>query len=58
VASFYKDLVDYFMVDNEDKKYENKIKSLGVVPIFKNIRMTKKLVSVNMSKSILELPDK
>jgi len=58
VALFYKDLVDYFMVDNEDKKYENKIKSLGVVPIFKNIRMTKKLVSVNMSKSILELPYK
>ena len=58
VASFYKDLVDYLMIDNEDKKYENKIRSLGLVPIFKDIRMIKKTVSINMAKSILELDDK
>ena len=58
VASFYKDLVDYLMIDNEDKKYENKIRSLGLVPIFKDIRMIKKTVSINMAKSILELDGK
>ena len=58
VASFYKDLVDYLMIDNEDKKYENKIRSLGLIPIFKDIRMIKKTVSINMAKSILELDDK
>ena len=58
VASFYKDLVDYLMIDNEDKKYENKIRSLGLVPIFKDIRMNKKTVSINMAKSILELDGK
>ena len=58
VASFYKDLVDYLMIDNEDTKYENKIRSLGLVPIFKDIRMIKKTVSINMAKSILELDGK
>ncbi|MBT3475732.1 2-phospho-L-lactate transferase [bacterium] len=58
VASFYKDLVDYLMIDNKDKEYEKKIKLLGIVPIFKDIRMTKREVSIRMAKSILELIDR
>ena len=55
VACFYKDLVNYLMVDLEDKSYEKKIRSLGICPIYRNIKMNKKTTSINMAKSILRL---
>jgi LPPG:FO 2-phospho-L-lactate transferase len=55
VSYFYKDLVDYLMLDSEDRRYEKQIQSLGIIPIFKNIKMTKKIISTNMAKAILGL---
>ena len=55
IAEFYKDVVDYLMLDNLDIKYEKRIKSFNIKPIFTDIKMSKKIVSINMSKEIFKL---
>lgn len=58
IASFYKNIIDYMMLDDSDAKYIKKIESLKIAPILNNINMSNKTVSINMSKKILRLIEK
>ncbi|NSW88511.1 2-phospho-L-lactate transferase [bacterium] len=55
VASFYKNIIDYMMLDTTDIRHVENIKSLKIKPIINNIKMSKKTVSIAMSKKILRL---
>ena len=55
VVKFYREIVNYIMIDDLDKKHTDKIYSAGIIPLINDIKMVNIKVSESMAQSILNL---
>ena len=55
VLKFYREIVNYIMIDNLDERHTDEIYSMGIVPLIKDIKMVNTNISEAMAESILNL---
>lgn len=57
IGQYYKNIIDYIVLDKSDKDLLDKIKDLNIHCIFENIKMDHKTVSIGLAGKILEVMD-
>ena len=55
IAEYYKDFVDYLVIDNSDRIYEDKINKMGLKTLIQEIKMEDDNVSTRLASSIIKI---
>ena len=55
IAEYYKDFVDYLVIDNSDRIYEDKINKMGLKTLIQEIKMKDDNVSTRLASSIIKI---
>tara|TARA_B100000242_G_scaffold36506_1_gene21732 strand:+ start:11340 stop:12269 length:930 start_codon:yes stop_codon:yes gene_type:complete len=55
IAEYYKDFIDYLVIDNSDRIYEDKINKMGIKTLIQEIKIKDDDISTQLASSIIKI---
>ena len=55
IAEYYKDFIDYLVIDNSDRIYEDKINKMGIKTLIQEIKIKDDDISTRLASSIIKI---